>query len=40
MPVATDAGLDNDSSTDGSTDDRDDELQVLDNLAVCRSAWI
>jgi hypothetical protein len=40
MPVATDTGLDDNSSTGGSTDDRDTELQVLDNPTVCRSARI
>jgi hypothetical protein len=40
MPVATDAGTDNNSSSDNSTDDRDTELQVLDNPTVCRSARI
>jgi hypothetical protein len=38
MLVATDTGSDNNSSTDSSTDDRDTELQVLDNPTVCRSA--
>ena len=38
MLVATDS--DDSSSTDGSTDSRDDELQVLDNPTVCRSARI
>jgi hypothetical protein len=44
MLVATNTGLDDDSSTDGSTDgftdDRDPELLVLDNPTVCRSAQI
>ena len=38
MLVATDANLDNSSSTDKSTDSRDNELLVLDNPTVCRSA--
>ena len=38
MPVATDADQDDSSSTDGSTDSRDDELPVLDNPTVRRSA--
>jgi hypothetical protein len=42
MLVATNTGLDNNSSTDGFTnsftDNRDLELLVLDNLIVCRSA--
>jgi hypothetical protein len=44
MLAATDTDLDNDSSTDGSTnsfaDDRDPELQVLDNPTTCKSARI
>jgi hypothetical protein len=40
MLVATDADLDNSSSTNGSTDGRDNELLVLDNPMVCRSARI
>jgi hypothetical protein len=40
MPVATDADLDNSGSTDGSTDGRDNELPVLDNPMVRRSAQI
>ena len=38
MLVATDS--DNSSFTNGFTDSRDDELQVLDNPTVCRSAQI
>jgi hypothetical protein len=44
MLVATDTGLDNNSSTDGSTDsftdDRDTKLQVLENPTVCKSVCI
>jgi hypothetical protein len=40
MPVATDTDLDNKSSTDSSTDDRDPELPVLDNPTVRRSACL
>jgi hypothetical protein len=44
MLVATNTGLDNNSSTDGFTngftDNRDSELLVLDNPIVCRSAQI
>jgi hypothetical protein len=40
MLVATDADLDDSSSTNGSTDGRDNELPVLDNPMVCRSARI
>jgi hypothetical protein len=40
MPVATDTDLDDDSSTNGSTDDRNSELPVLDNPTVRRSARI
>ena len=40
MPVVTDTGLDYDSSTDGSTDDRDPELPVQDNPTVRKSAQI
>jgi hypothetical protein len=40
MPVATDANLDNSSSTDSSTDNRDPELTVLGNPTVRRSAQI
>jgi hypothetical protein len=40
MLVATDAGTDNNSSLDSSTDNRDTKLQVLDNLTVCKSARI
>jgi hypothetical protein len=38
MLVATDVDLDNSSSIDGSTDSRDNELLVLDNPIVYRSA--
>jgi hypothetical protein len=38
MPVATDADSDDSSSIDGSTDGRDNELLVLDNPMVRRSA--
>jgi hypothetical protein len=38
MLVATDADQDNSSSTDRSTNSRDDELPVLDNPTVRRSA--
>jgi hypothetical protein len=38
MPVAIDADLDNSSSTNESTDSRDNELLVLDNPIVYRSA--
>jgi hypothetical protein len=40
MLVATDTSTDNDSSLDNFTDNRDTELQVLDNLTVCKSACI
>jgi hypothetical protein len=40
MPVATDADLDDSGSIDGSMDSRDNELPVLDNPMVCRSARI
>ena len=40
MLVATDADQDNSSSTDRSTDSRDDELLVLDNPTVRRSAQL
>jgi len=39
MPVATDANSDDCSSTDRSTDGRDNELPVLDNPTV-RSAEV
>jgi hypothetical protein len=38
MLVVTDADLDNSSSTDGSTDDTDNDSPILDSLMVCRSA--
>ena len=38
MPVAMDADQDDSSSTDRSTDGRDNELPVLDNPTVRRSA--
>ena len=40
MLVATDADQDDSSSTDGSTDGRDNELLVLDNPTVRRSVRI
>ena len=40
MLVATDADQDNSSSTNKSTDGRDNELPVLDNLMVRRSAQL
>jgi hypothetical protein len=44
MPVATNTDLDDDGSSDGSTDgsagNMDNELHVLDNPTVCRSARI
>jgi hypothetical protein len=40
MLVATDADLDNSGSINGSTDGRDNELLVLDNPMVRRSAQI
>jgi hypothetical protein len=38
MPVATDVDQDNSSSIDRSTNGRDNELPILDNLTVRRSA--
>jgi hypothetical protein len=38
MPVATNTDQDDDSSTDGSTDSKDNELPALDNSIVRRSA--
>jgi len=38
MLIATDADQDNSSSTDRSMDSKDNELLVLDNPIVCRSA--
>jgi hypothetical protein len=44
MLVATNTGLDNNNNTNGFTnsftDNRNFELLILDNLIVCRSAWI
>ena len=40
MLVATDADQDDSSSTDGSMDGKDNELPVLDNPTVCRSAQL
>ena len=40
MLVATDTDQDDSSSTDRSTDSRDDELPVLDNPTVRRSAQL
>jgi hypothetical protein len=36
--VVTNADLDDSSSTDGSTDDTDNDSPVLDSPMVCRSA--
>jgi hypothetical protein len=40
MLVAIGTDLDNNSSTNSFTNNRDPKLSVLDNLTVCKSAWI
>jgi hypothetical protein len=40
MLIATDADMDDSSSTDGFADSIDNEPPILDNLMVCRSVRI